>query len=282
MTVYLIPNLTKPQAAPTAAAAVDVLCAQGARVILPADVPPEPFAGRQVSFLEETCAFSSCDAIVTIGGDGTILHAARRGIGFHKPLLGINIGRMGFLATVEAYELDKLARLVRGDYHIDERTLLQVNAYGANTFRQYALNDVVISKPGLNQTIEVSITCDGIPVNQFMGDGVVVATPTGSTAYALSAGGPVLDARIAGIVMCPLCAHSMHSPPMVFSAQRKLCVRVAGRGVAGALVSCDGWAPERISFDDTVEVSLSERSVSLVSFSEADQFEAIDKKLKGR
>lgn len=159
MTVYLIPNLTKPQAAPTAAAAVDVLCAQGARVILPADVPPEPFAGRQVSFLEETCAFSSCDAIVTIGGDGTILHAARRGIGFHKPLLGINIGRMGFLATVEAYELDKLARLVRGDYRIDERTLLQVNAYGANTFRQYALNDVVISKPGLNQTIEVSITC---------------------------------------------------------------------------------------------------------------------------
>ncbi len=118
MTIYLIPNLTKPQAASTAAAAVDVLCAQGAQVILPADVPQQPFAGRPVAFLEETSAFSGCDAIVTIGGDGTILHAARRGIGFHKPLLGVNIGRMGFLATVEAYELDKLARLVRGDYLI--------------------------------------------------------------------------------------------------------------------------------------------------------------------
>ncbi len=92
----------------------------------------------------------------------------------------------------------------------------------------------------------------------------------------------MLDARIAGIVMCPLCAHSMHSPPMVFfrSAQA-VC---AWRAVAwpGPFVSCDGWAPERIAFGDTVEVSLSERSVSLVSFSEADQFEAIDKKLKGR
>ena len=172
------------------------------------------------------------------------------------------------------------ARLLADD--LDERALLQVCVHGANSFRQYALNDVVISKPGLNQTIEVSITCDGIPVNQFMGDGVVVATPTGSTAYALSAGGPVLDARIAGIVMCPVCAHSMHSPPMVFSAQRKLCVHTMGRGSAGALVSCDGWTPEKIAFGDTVEVSLSNRSVSLVSFSEADQFEAIDKKLKGR
>ena len=92
----------------------------------------------------------------------------------------------------------------------------------------------------------------------------------------------MLDARIAGIVMCPVCAHSMHSPPMVFSAQRKLCVHTMGRGSAGALVSCDGWTPEKIAFGDTVEVSLSNRSVSLVSFSEADQFEAIDKKLKGR
>ena len=119
MTVYLIPNLTKPQAAPTAAAAVDVLCAQGARVILPQMCRRSPLPDGRFLVSEETCAFSSCDAIVTIGGDGTILHAARRGIGFHKPLLGINIGRMGFLATVEAYELDKLARLVRGDYRID-------------------------------------------------------------------------------------------------------------------------------------------------------------------
>lgn len=282
MTVYLIPNLTKPQAAATARAAIGVLCAHGADVVLPADVPLCEFEGQPVRLLEETAAFGSCDAIVTIGGDGTILHAARRGIEFHKPLLGVNIGRMGFLATVEAYELNKLARLAQGDYRIDQRAMLQVRAHGANSFHQYALNDVVISKPGMNQTIEVSITCDGIPVNRFMGDGVVVATPTGSTAYALSAGGPVLDARIDGIVMTPVCAHSMHSPPMVFSAQRKLCIRVQGRDDAGALVSCDGWTPERISFGDMVEVSLSERSVSLVSFSEADQFEAIDKKLKGR
>ena len=188
---------------------------------------------------------------------------------------------MGFLATVEAYELDKLARLVRGDYRIDERTLLQVNVYGANTFRQYALNDVVISKPGLNQTIEVSITCDGIPVNQFMG-----GRRSGCYAYRFycvcaQRGRPRAGRPYRGYCNVPAVC-TQHAQPAHGVFRSAQAVGVAGRGVAGALVSCDGWAPERIAFGDTVEVSLSERSVSLVSFSEADQFEAIDKKLKGR
>lgn len=112
---------------------------------------------------------------------------------------------------------------------------------------------------------------------------MVIATPTGSTAYSLSAGGPVLDAHIAGLVVTPICAHSLHSPSMVFSAGRRLRVSLSSPlGPHNALLSCDGRSPETISCQDTVDVALSDKYISLICFNEADQFEAIDKKLKGR
>ena len=233
--------------------------------------------------LQDAKAFELCDVIVTVGGDGTILHAARQSLGYNKPLLGINIGRMGFLATVEAYEMEKLERLVHGEYILDRRSILSVSVDGQNRFRQTALNDVVISKSGISQTVDVEIFCDDILVNHYQGDGVVIATPTGSTAYSLSAGGPVLDAHIAGLVVTPICAHSLHSPSMVFSAGRRLRVSLSSPlGPHNALLSCDGRSPETISCQDTVDVALSDKYISLICFNEADQFEAIDKKLKGR
>ncbi|MFR9158959.1 MAG: NAD(+)/NADH kinase [Ruthenibacterium lactatiformans] len=114
---------------------------------------------------------------------------------------------------------------MHGEYILDRRSILSVSVDGQNRFRQTALNDVVISKSGISQTVDVEIFCDDILVNHYQGDGVVIATPTGSTAYSLSAGGPVLDAHIAGLVVTPICAHSLHSPSMVFSAGRRLPFR---------------------------------------------------------
>lgn len=281
MTVFLIPNLRKENAVPIARRAAQTLRACGARVLLPAAVR-DCMEGETAEFSEDAAAFDRCDVIVTVGGDGTILHAARRSLGYAKPLLGINIGRVGFLATVEADEMEKLERLVRGAYSFDRRSLLSVSVSGRNCFRQTALNDVVICKASPFRTIDVEVFCDDIPVSHYMGDGVAIATPTGSTAYSLSAGGPVLDAHIAGVVVTPICAHSLHSPPMVFSAGRRLCVRISAPMEEHALLSCDGRDPETISCQDTVTVALSERFISLVCFNEADQFEAIDKKLRGR
>ena len=190
MTVFLIPNLKKENAVPTALRAAKTLRGAGARVLL-SDAVREYFVGMGQEFAEDAKAFELCDVIVTVGGDGTILHAARQSLGYNKPLLGINIGRMGFLATVEAYEMEKLERLVHGEYILDRRSILSVSVDGQNRFRQTALNDVVISKSGISQTVDVEIFCDDILVNHYQGDGVVIATPTGSTAYSLSAGGPV-------------------------------------------------------------------------------------------
>ena len=283
MTVFLALNLGKSQSVPVACSAIEVFQKLGVSVILEKKAQPFFTQTTDLSILKQDEAISACDVMITIGGDGTILHIARQSLGFEKPLFGINLGRMGFLATVEENELaDKLERLVRGDYTLDKRRLLAVDVQGKNSFCQYALNDLVVFKKGIAQTVDVRIWCDEILVNHYQGDGVVVATPTGSTAYSLSAGGPVLDARISGLVVTPICAHSMHSPPMVFSAERKLRIQVMSPTQELALLSCDGLQEEAIFHDDIVSVSLSDRSISLICFNEADQFEAIDKKLKGR
>ena len=191
--------------------------------------------------------------------------------------------KINLLAEGQELMLEKLERLVHGEYILDRRSILSVSVDGQNRFRQTALNDVVISKSGISQTVDVEIFCDDILVNHYQGDGVVIATPTGSTAYSLSAGGPVLDAHIAGLVVTPICAHSLHSPSMVFSAGRRLRVSLSSPlGPHNALLSCDGRSPETISCQDTVDVALSDKYISLICFNEADQFEAIDKKLKGR
>ncbi|MFQ9679902.1 MAG: NAD(+)/NADH kinase [Ruthenibacterium lactatiformans] len=214
MTVFLIPNLKKENAVPTALRAAKTLRGAGARVLL-SDAVREYFVGMGQEFAEDAKAFELCDVIVTVGGDGTILHAARQSLGYNKPLLGINIGRMGFLATVEAYEMEKLERLVHGEYILT----------GALSFCFRGRTESVPPngaercghlKSGISQTVDVEIFCDDILVNHYQGDGVVIATPTGSTAYSLSAGGPVLDAHIAGLVVTPICAHSLQVRPWCF------------------------------------------------------------------
>lgn len=283
MTVFLIPNHRKDIGYAVTCAAAAVLQESGVRVILPRPLRTDlPALAESCCFLAEDKAFSACDVVVTVGGDGTILHTGRRGLSYGKPLLGVNLGRMGFLATVEVDELDKLRRLASGDYTLDRRAILTVQVSGSKQFSQTALNDVVISKQTLGQTADIRIYCDDILVNHYLGDGVVIATPTGSTAYSLSAGGPILDARIAGIVMTPLCAHSMHTPPMVFSANRRLRVKAETPFHGSVRMSCDGRSEESISSQDTIEIALADQYISLVCFNEADQFEAIDTKLKGR
>lgn len=222
------------------------------------------------------------DAVVTVGGDGTILHEAPLAMPWKKPILGINVGRCGFLATCEPDEMpEKLRRVAAGDYQLDARALLEARSPTAG-WQEYALNDVVVAKGPLQQTIDVEILCDDILVEHFCGDGVIVATPTGSTAYSLAAGGPILDSQTKGMVLTPICPHSLYSPAMVFAPERKLTVRMAGTAGQQAGVSCDGRTGRELHRDSGVEVTLSDERVFLISFGRADQFMAIDQKIRNR
>lgn len=282
MTVYLIHNPSKPETVDVCLRAAGLLAGAGAGVLLP-PVMQTVCRVPEVRFLPQADALPLADALVTVGGDGTILHAAKECLACEKPILGINLGRTGFLATCEVDEMEtKLALLARGQFQLDQRALLKATVDGDKARPQTALNDVVIYKGRQVQTIDFDIFCDDILVNHVRSDGVIVATPTGSTAYSLSAGGPILDAHVRGIVVTPICAHSLHSPSIVFAADRRITIRVDPSARDHALLSSDGEQERPLLQGGSVQVELSDKTVKLITFNPADQFDAIDKKLRGR
>ncbi len=282
MKVYISPNPGKAQANEIALRAAQILQTHGAEVLMQDTLQAECSA-MGVQYLSQKECLKRTDVILTIGGDGTILHEANLSLMYQKPILGINLGRCGFLATCEVNEMEsKLAAVARGEYLLDSRMLLYVHVLGDNSWEGHALNDVVVTKGRLQQAIDFSIYCDDTLVEHYRGDGVIVATPTGSTAYSLAAGGPILDSRTKGIVVTPICPHSLSSPAMVFAQERKINICVGQVADDEVFVSCDGAAGYSLQTGATAEVRLSDQIVQLITFSGADQFQAIDQKLRSR
>ena len=282
MTVYISPNPGKSSARELALRAAQILRAHGASVLME-DKWQQSCNIAGVEYLPfETC-MEQTDVILTIGGDGTILHVANQTLSYHKPILGINLGRCGFLATCEVDELEtKLSAVARGQYSLDSRMLLYVRVLGDDRWEGHALNDVVVTKGRLQQAIDFSVYCDDILVEHFRGDGVIVATPTGSTAYSLAAGGPILDSQTKGIVVTPICPHSLATPPMVFAQERKINICVGQVADDEVFISCDGDEGRSLRAGAKAVVRLSDQNVQLITFSRADQFQAIDQKLRSR
>ena len=282
MTVYISPNPGKAMAYGISQRAAQILLTHGAQVLMQDGLQAECMTMGVVYLSQKEC-LERTDVILTIGGDGTILHEANLSLEYRKPILGINLGRCGFLATCEVDEMEaKLSAVARGEYFLDNRMLLYVRVLGDDSWEGHALNDVVMTKGRLQQAVDFSIYCDDILVEHYRGDGVIVATPTGSTAYSLAAGGPILDSQTKGIVVTPICPHSLASPAMVFAQERKINLCVGQVADEEVFISCDGDAGYSGKAGATSEVRLSDQVVQLITFSKADQFLAIDQKLRGR
>lgn len=282
MTVYISPNPGKAMAYGISQRAAQILLTHGAQVLMQDGLQAECMTMGVVYLSQKEC-LERTDVILTIGGDGTILHEANLSLEYRKPILGINLGRCGFLATCEVDEMEaKLSAVARGEYFLDNRMLLYVRVLGDDSWEGHALNDVVMTKGRLQQAVDFSIYCDDILVEHYRGDGVIVATPTGSTAYSLAAGGPILDSQTKGIVVTPICHHSLASPAMVFAQERKINLCVGQVADEEVFISCDGDAGYSVKAGATAEVRLSDQVVQLITFSKADQFQAIDQKLRGR
>ena len=282
MTVYISPNPGKAMAYGISQRAAQILLTHGAQVLMQDGLQAECMTMGVVYLSQKEC-LERTDVILTIGGDGTILHEVNLSLEYRKPILGINLGRCGFLATCEVDEMEaKLSAVARGEYFLDNRMLLYVRVLGDDSWEGHALNDVVMTKGRLQQAVDFSIYCDDILVEHYRGDGVIVATPTGSTAYSLAAGGPILDSQTKGIVVTPICPHSLASPAMVFAQERKINLCVGQVADEEVFISCDGDAGYSVKAGATAEVRLSDQVVQLITFSKADQFQAIDQKLRGR
>lgn len=279
--VFIIPNEQKSKAFEVAYLAADLLHKGGANIIIEENFEKTYHFPSYVLFLKTAQAYKECDIVLTIGGDGTMLHAAREIVTLQKPMLGINVGRLGFLTIVEKDELENLSRLLTGDYIVENRSLLQVECAGKYPLKTFALNDIVIFKENAENTITLDIYCDEIKVSGFRGDGVVFCTPTGSTAYSMSAGGPIVDASLDAIIVTQICAHIVRMPPMVLSGERILRAVPSSEFEEKIYISCDGLPSTLLDWGEPIYIKQSHQRLPLIQFEDARQLKSIDKKLKG-
>ena len=222
------------------------------------------------------------DLLICFGGDGTILHSSKAATRAGVPVLGVNIGTMGFMAELESGEMKELSRLAEGRYTVEERMMLHVTAErdGQILLEEEALNDAVITKGAVARTIQLTVSCDGAEVMAFGGDGVIVSTPTGSTAYAMSAGGPIVEPTTQNIILTPICAHDMQTKTIVTAPDRKITVEVGRIGRKNAFLSVDGGRALRLNTGDVVRISCSKFTTRLVHLTERNFYEIVKNKFK--
>jgi NAD+ kinase len=222
------------------------------------------------------------DAIVTLGGDGTLLRASRIVEAFPVPILGINLGRLGFLTCCPADALESaLARLASGDYVVEPRMRLDArvrDAEGAERATWLALNDVVLHKGGFARVVTMWVQANGETVAHYSADGIVIATPTGSTAYSLSAGGPIVFPTLETMIVTPVSAHTLALRPLVLPPTSELTVRVED-GPDELLVTVDGQVGGTFAVGETLVVRRSSRPVPIVRFPDASFFATMRAKL---
>lgn len=199
------------------------------------------------------------DFVIALGGDGTILHTAKKAAFYNKGVLGINAGHLGFTAGLEKDELSELYRLTTGEYVVDKRMMLQVeiNSGGEKT-TFYCVNDIVVSRGALSRIVNISLEVSEHEILNTRSDGVIISTPTGSTAYSLSAGGPVLDPSIAGILVTAICPHSLNERPIVLNEKEKITIKATQNGDAKIYLTADGETSVRLYNDDIVTVKKAE------------------------
>ncbi|HET9132790.1 MAG TPA: NAD(+)/NADH kinase [Gemmatimonadales bacterium] len=223
------------------------------------------------------------DLLLTFGGDGTLLRGARLLDGREVPILGINFGRVGFLTTISRHELTTaLARVANGEHRVTSRAALQgaiLDANGTATTSLMALNDVVLHKGGVARVVRYQVDIDGEVVGPISADGVVVASPTGSTAYSLSAGGPVVVPAIDAIIVTPICAHSLSVRPIVVSGASTVRVQPVDQYTTDLMLSFDGQQVATLGPGDSVEVRIAPYRVLLVRFPEFGFFHRLRDKL---
>jgi len=215
---------------------------------------------------------SDLDLLITLGGDGTLLRATRLLGGAGVPILGVNLGRVGFLTSTKPDRLeDALAAVVRGEHRTEELTALKTSIIGESGEERsgvVVLNDVVVHKAGVAHVIRFQVTVDGAEVGLYRSDGVIVATPTGSTAYSLSAGGPIVMPSVDGLVITAICPHALAFRPLVVPGDVKICLQVVPPQRDQVIVSYDGQHGDKVGPGDRVEVERAPNAVQLVRIGE--------------
>ena len=278
---FIYPNTRKDGAL----ALLPQVCAQlgraDLRLMLPSRLRTMAPEIEGVDYLEPEAAIRSADVAIVLGGDGTMLRIAREAARHDLPLLGINVGHVGFMTELEPGELGEMEKLFKGYYSIDSRMMLHVSVIRNQrvVYENDALNDIVIANGAAFRVVRVCISADDEEVTQFNGDGVIVATPTGSTAYGLSAGGPVIEPSAENLVVIPICAHALTAKSFVFSPERRIMLAASCEGGSEVFISADGGQGFAVRPDDRVIITHSPLRTRLVRLKGLSFYKILQQKL---
>lgn len=283
--ITLMPNPYRDRGFQITRTAEQILRQHGAqvRISLPFRVERthEFPAGMHLVSQEE--AFSDCDLLICFGGDGTILHAARLVGSRDIPMLGINTGTMGFMAELESNELHLLPEVLKENLSCEQRMMIHVTVVRDDRiiFEDDALNDAVVTKGAVARVIQLRVLCDDVEAMHFDGDGLIISTPTGTTAYSMSAGGPIVEPTAKNMIVTPICAHTMGVRPLVLMKDRAVTAQVGRIGKRSAYLSVDGGKAFRLNADDKVVVTVSKRSVRLAKVKSSSYYSVLNQKFQG-
>ena len=282
--VILTPNPYRDKNFQTVRTAMKVLKDAGMepKLCLPFEVDRSYELPKDLRFHKLDRELQNAELVICFGGDGTILHMAKAATRKNVPILGGYIGTMGFMAELESTELDQLARLASDDYTLDKRMMLDVVVQRDRDiiFHDIGLNDVVITKGAIARIAHLAVKCDGVEAMQCGGDGIIVATPTGTTAYSLSAGGPIVAPEANNILITPICAHDVMSRCIVASDKRVITVELVHNARRNAYLSGDGGKALRLNMGDVATVRRSNLETKLVRLKDRSFYDVVNMKFK--
>lgn len=282
--VILTPNPYRDKNFHTVRAAIQVLKDAGInpRLCLPFEVDRSYDLPRDLRFSRLDRELPNAEMVICFGGDGTILHMAKAATRKGIPVLGVNIGTMGFMAELESTELDKLGKIAKGEYTLDNRMMLDVTVQRDRDiiFHDICLNDVVVTKGAVARIVHLEVKCDGVRAMESGGDGVIVATPTGSTAYSYSAGGPIVEPEAKNIIITPICAHEIGSRSIVASDKRVITVEMVQNARRNAYLSVDGGRAIRLNMGDVAMIKKSQLETKLVRLKDRSFYDVVSAKFQ--
>ncbi len=273
-------NLEKSEIRALANEVIDVIASEQNKIVFNESYE-NLFGSDNVSYMPESDMYKVCDIAVVLGGDGSTMKVAKNAAINDKPALGINGGRLGFLSAVERNELSLLHAVLDGKYTVDERIMLKADVIknGEVISHNHCLNDAVISRGNFARLIDFNVKSENTDLLSVRADGVIISTPTGSTAYSLAAGGPVLSPDLNCFVITSICPHSLVDRSIVVNSKYSLNVTADSDVSNNAVLTCDGEKPVAVERDSVVSVSLSNYKAKLIKVKPDNFYQIVKKKI---
>ncbi len=227
-------------------------------------------------------AYGAVDAVIVLGGDGTILESARRAAPSGTCVLGLNLGRLGYMAELEMGEINKLESIVSGDYKIETRSMLNIeilNTDGSLRKNEFALNDAVLSNGTISRIVDTELYEGGVFIGNYRSDGMIISTPTGSTAYSLAAGGAIVDPRLNCLCVTPICPHSLYARPLIFPDSASIEIKNICQREKTLFLTVDGRVNYELSLGEKIRVTRSPLKTSFVRIKDDSFYDRLRQKM---